>query len=107
MGETRPVQLQDTYWVTYIESMGQMLRSSMKGAEMYPGKPFSMKCDNVLLGALITTMQNCKKSANVKGWVIGKVLADINATFTQTIFQSLLHTLSTVSGIIPSLINLL
>jgi hypothetical protein len=47
--------------------MGQMLRSSMKGAEMYPGKPFSMKCDNVLLGALITTMQNCKKSANVKG----------------------------------------
>jgi len=89
MGETQPVQLQDTYWVTYIASMGQMLRSSMKVAEMYPGKTFPIKCCNVLLGALITNMQNCKKSANMKGWVIGKVLADMNTTFTQTIFQAL------------------
>ena len=105
MGETRPVHLQDTYWVTYIASIGPMLRSSMKVAEMYPGKNFPIKCDNVLLGALITNMQNCKKSANMKEWVIGKVLADINATFTQTIFQSLSHNLSTVSGIIMSPIN--
>jgi hypothetical protein len=61
----------------------------------------------VLLEALITNTQNCKKSANMKGWVIGKVLADINTTFTQTIFQSLSHNLSTVSGIIISPINLL
>jgi len=47
--------------------MGQILRSSMKGAEMYPGKPFSIKYDNILLGALNTNKQNCKKSANVKG----------------------------------------
>jgi hypothetical protein len=43
--------------------MGQMLRSSMKVAEKYPGKNFAIQCDNVLLGALITNMQkkkNCK-----------------------------------------------
>jgi hypothetical protein len=50
--------------------MGQMLRSNMKVVEMYPGTNFSIQCDNVLLGALITNMQNCKKkkkSANMTG----------------------------------------
>jgi hypothetical protein len=51
----------------HTTSMGQMLRSRMKVAEMYPGKTSSIKCDNVLLEALITNTQNCKKSANMKG----------------------------------------
>lgn len=58
----------------------------MEVAEMYPGKPFSKKCDSKF-----KIQKTANKSANMQRRVIGHVFADINTTFTQTLFQSLSH----------------
>jgi hypothetical protein len=44
-----------------------MLRSSTEVTETYPGKTFSKKCDNVLLGASSQIQKTAYKSANMQG----------------------------------------